>query len=101
MEIEINGATWTIKNVGEDVINNIMKHDGALGLTVYKTQEILLLEDQANIVKTLKHELVHAWLYEYGHMDRESYSQEDVCEILSSCNEFINEAVIQYKKIKK
>lgn len=99
MQIKINNALWTIKIVDEAVINNIMKTDGSMGLTIYKTQEILLLNEQANIIKTLKHELTHAWLYEYGHMDRESYSQEDVCEIVSSCNEFINDVVNRYKEV--
>ena len=100
MEFNINGTKWTIKLVDEATINNEMKQDGTLGITIYKTQEIMLLEDQANIIKTLKHELTHVWLYEYGHSqnDDHRFGQEDICEIVASINDFINEIVIRYKK---
>lgn len=100
MKFKINNTEWEIREVDEATINNEMKQDGTLGVTIYKTQEILLLEDQANIIKTLKHELTHVWLYEYGHPqdDDSRYSYEDVCEIVASSNDFINEVVEQYKR---
>ncbi len=98
MKFKINNTEWTIKVVDEATINNEMKQDDILGLTIYKTQEVLLLENQANIIKTLKHELMHVWLYEYGHNqnDEKTFSYEDVCEVVASSNEFINEIVNQY-----
>ena len=91
MKFEINNTEWTIKEVDEATINNEMKNDYTMGVTIYKTQEILLLKDQANIIKTLKHELVHVWLYEYGHAqnDETKYNYEDICEIVASSNDFI------------
>lgn len=58
----------------------------------------MLLKDQANIIKTLKHELTHVWLYEYGHNqnDDKTFSYEDVCEVVASSNDFINEIVDKY-----
>ena len=57
----------------------------------------MLLKDQANIIKTLKHELTHVWLYEYGHNQSEKeFNNENVCEIVASSNDFINEIVEQY-----
>lgn len=98
MNFKINNTEWTIKEVDEATINNEMKQDGTLGVTIYKTQEILLLKDQANIIKTLKHELMHVWLYEYGYnQDEKEFNNEDVCEIVASSNDFINEVVNQYK----
>ena len=98
MKFKINNTEWEIKVVDEATINNKMKSDDTLGVTIYKTQEILLLESQANIIKTLKHELTHVWLYEYGHAqdDDSKYSYEDVCEIVASSNDFINDVVKQY-----
>jgi len=98
MKIKINGTEWTIKIVDEATINNEMKADGTLGCTIYKTQEILLLKDQANIIKTLKHELTHVWLYEYGHSgnDNATYNCEDICEIVASINDFINKIITHY-----
>lgn len=102
MKFEINNTEWTIKEVDEATINNEMKNDYTMGVTIYKTQEILLLKDQANLIKTLKHELIHVWLYEYGHTqnDETKYSYEDVCEIVASSNDFINEIVEKYKNNK-
>lgn len=99
MEFKINNTEWEIKEVDEATINNEMKQDGILGVTIYKTQEVMLLENQANIIKTLKHELMHVWLYEYGHPqnDESKYTYEDVCEIVASSNDFINEVVSRYR----
>lgn len=72
-----------------------------MGLTVYKVQKILLVNTQVNLIRTLKHELVHVWLWEYGHNQHEEarkYSYEDICEIVASSNDFINEVVDKYKK---
>lgn len=100
MKFKINNTEWTIEEVDEATINNEMKNDGTLGVTIYKIQKIMLLKDQANIIKTLKHELTHVWLYEYGHNqnDDKTFSYEDVCEIVASINDFINEIVEQYKR---
>lgn len=103
MKFEINNTEWTIKEVDEATINNEMKNDYTMGVTIYKTQEILLLKDQANLIKTLKHELIHVWLYEYGHAqnDETKYVYEDVCEIVASSNDFINKIVEMYKSEKE
>ena len=72
-----------------------------MGLTVYHPQEILLVNTQVNIIRTLKHELTHVWLWEYGHNQHEDdkkYSYEDICEIVANSNSFINEVVEKYKK---
>lgn len=100
MKFKINNTEWTIEEVDEATINNEMKADGTLGVTIYKTQTIMLLKDQANIIKTLKHELTHVWLYEYGHNqnDDKTFSYEDVCEVVANSNDFINEIVQAYLK---
>lgn len=98
MKFKINNTEWTIEEVDEATINNEMKSDEVLGVTIYKIQKIMLLKDQANIIKTLKHELTHVWLYEYGHNqnDNKVFSYEDVCEVVASINDFINEIVKEY-----
>lgn len=100
MKFKINNTDWTIENVDEATINNEMKCEGTLGVTIYRSQKIMLLKNQANIIKTLKHELTHVWLYEYGHNqnDDKIFSYEDVYEIVASSNDFINEIVEQYKQ---
>lgn len=103
MKFEINNTTWTIEKVDEATINNEMKSNEILGVTIYKNQKIMLLKDQADIVKTLKHELTHVWLYEYGHNqnDDKTFSYEDVCEVVASSNDFINEIVQEYLEQKE
>lgn len=103
MKFKINNTEWLIEEVDEATINNEMKSDGTLGVTIYRTQTIMLLKDQANITKTLKHELTHVWLYEYGHNqnDDKTFSYEDVCEVVASSNDFINEVVNKYSKIEE
>lgn len=99
MKFKINNTEWTINLVDEAIINNETKNDYTLGVTIYKTQEILLLENQANIIKTLKHELIHVWLWEYGHNPNErDFNYEDIAEIVASSNDFINEVVDKYKQ---
>lgn len=92
MKFKINNTEWNIKEVDEATMNNKMKNDFTLGVTIYKT----------HIIKTLKHELMHAWLYEYGHIqnDETKYNYEDICEIVASSNDFVNEIVDKYKNIK-
>lgn len=99
MKVKINNTEWTIEEVDEATMNNEMKNDTTLGVTIYKTQKVLILKEQANPIKTLKHELTHVWLYEYGHAqdDNMSYGYEDICEIVASSNDFINEVVNEYK----
>ena len=102
LKFEINNTEWIIKEITEAEINNETKNDCTLGVTIYKTQEILLLKEQPNLIRTLKHELIHVWLYEYGHNQQGTeFNYEDVCEIVASCNDFINEIVEQYLGIKK
>lgn len=101
MRFKINNTEWIIEEVDEATINNEMKADEILGVTLYKTQKIMLLKDQVNIIKTLKHELTHVWMYEYGHNqnDDKTFSYEDICEIVASSNDFVNEIVNQYLRI--
>ena len=101
MKFKINNTEWTIEEADEATIKNEMENNNeTLGVTLYKTQTIMLLKDQANIIRTLKHELTHVWLYEYGHNqnDDKTFSYEDVCEVVASSNDFINEVVKQYKE---
>lgn len=102
-KFKINNTEWTVKEVSEAEINNEMKNDYSLGITLYKTQEIWLLDNQVNITRTLKHELIHVWLFEYGHRqdDEKKFDYEDICEIVASSNDFINEVVRGYVKAKQ
>ena len=48
---------------------------------------------------TLKHELMHIWLYENGHTNQtgdEVFDYEDVCELVALSNNSINKIVKEY-----
>ena len=53
---------------------------------------------------TLKHELMHVWLYENGHTNQnndEIFGYEDVCELVALSNNSINKIVNLYLKEKE
>lgn len=55
------------------------------------------------MLETLKHELMHVWLYENGHKNQnndEIFDYEDVCELVALSNNFINYVVDIYKSSK-
>lgn len=97
MDLKINNTTWRIEEVSEAEMDNEMRNDYTLGVTIYREQKIMLLSNQPNMKKTLIHELLHVWLYENGHNAQErQFNHEDVCEIMASCYDFINEIVNSY-----
>lgn len=101
-KFKCNNSEWTIEEVEKDKMT-CESSQWTQGLTVYMEQKILLLKGQPNKERTLKHELTHVWLYEYGHNQDEenkTYGYEDICEIVASSNDFINEIVNRYLGIK-
>ena len=56
-----------------------------------------------DMLLTLKHELMHVWLYENGHKNqdgKEVFSYEDLCEYAALANSSINRIVKLYKREK-
>ncbi len=78
-----------------------LENEELVGLTDYQKKQVLLKKlDRDFMIKTLKHELTHVWLYEYEHnQDEKEFNNEDVCEIVACSNDFINEVVEKYKRI--
>lgn len=64
-EFYINNSKWTIELVSDEVINNEQENKCTLGVTIYIPQKVLIRRNQANIKKTILHELTHVLLYEY------------------------------------
>lgn len=73
-----------------------------VGQTDYDTRRIYIEENSYNEeVITLKHELVHVWLFEMGYKyqdEKMCFSVEDVCEIAAYSNDFISDITEQYIK---
>lgn len=56
-----------------------------------------------DMLLTLKHELMHVWLYENGHKNQngdEVFDYEDVCEYVALSNNSINRIVKEYMETK-
>ncbi len=101
MQFKINGNIWFINEISKTEMEEKFEED-ALGYTNYGEQVIYLLNYQANILRTLRHELTHAWLWEYGHYQHEKeFTNEDVCEIVACISDFINEVIERYKREEK
>ena len=93
MKFKINNTEYEI------VEKEKLENEEDVGYTEYQSKRILLKKlDKDFMIKTLKHELMHVWLYEYGHNQADRiFNNEDVCEIVASSNDFINEVVDEYK----
>lgn len=55
------------------------------------------------MLQTLKHELMHVWLYENGHSNQkenEIFNYEDICELVALSNDSINKIVDLYLQSK-
>lgn len=95
---DLNDETWTIiqvPSIGDDITT--------VGETEYQTRTIRLLDwiDDTTKKRTLKHELAHVWMWEYGHNQHDegkTFDNEDVCEIIACSNNFINEIIEKYFK---
>lgn len=55
------------------------------GITEYISQTIFIDKelDGFPLVKVLRHELTHIYLWETGQQGREKYTEEDICDIMS------------------
>lgn len=55
------------------------------GITEYITQTIYVDKelDGFPLVKVLRHELTHVYLWETGQQAREKYDEEEICDIMS------------------
>ena len=98
-EFEINNHIYTIYDVdritGKNSYVGRSHYDGKTIYVEYGTAEQMLL--------TLKHELMHVWLYENGHTNQnndETFGYEDLCELVALSNNSINKIVDLYLKSK-
>lgn len=104
MEFIINNSKWYIKEISQEEMeyNNGIEGKYTHGITRYSENIIYINKTSPEKIRTLKHELTHCWLYMYGHnQDDKEFTNEDVCEIVASINDFINEIINDFKKEEK
>lgn len=106
MEFKINEDTWNIEFKNKQEMLEIYKieyEDDAyfvFGITNKPLHEIYINQDMKieQRIKTLKHELTHCYIWEYGLYNAPNFNEEMVCDLVSSINDFINETVEEFKK---
>lgn len=91
----INNRIYTIYDV-----DKIEGKNSYVGRSHYEDRTIYVeKEDFEDMMLTLKHELMHVWLYENGHKNQngdEVFNYEDVCELVALSNNSINRIVKEY-----
>ena len=94
-QFTINDNIYTIYDVnkitGKENYVGRSHYDDKIIYVEYGTEEQMML--------TLKHELMHVWLYENGHTNQnndETFGYEDVCELVALSNNSINRIVNEY-----
>lgn len=96
----INNNVYTIYDVDkisgkENYVGRSHYEDGTIFVEVGSYEQMLL---------TLKHELMHVWLYENGHLNQTNdkvFGYEDLCEYVALSNNSINRIVNLYLTSKK
>lgn len=88
-KFEINNNIYTIYNV-----DKIEGKENYVGRSHYDDRTIYIEKgNKEDMLLTLKHELMHVWLYENGHTNQnndETFGYEDVCELVALSNNSIN-----------
>lgn len=70
--------------------------DYVFGFTDYHLKKIYLDCEPCNLIKTLRHELLHAYIWEYT-ARHETYSEEELCNIYSCAAPIIEKVVKDYE----
>ena len=106
MKFKINNDEWSIilqdKETLKDKYNSENFEEESsfvFGVTIYSQHEIWINKDMCvdQQIKTLKHELTHCYMWNYGLYNAPHFTEEMVCDLVSSINDFINEVVDEYK----
>lgn len=99
-EFTINDKIYSIYDV-----HRIIGKESYVGRSDYEDGTIYVeCNTYEQMMYTLKHELMHVWLYENGHKNQdgtEVFSYEDLCEYVALSNDSINRIVNLYLNAKR
>ena len=106
---KINDSIWRIYEYDVETMKKEYnaRHDEdayyLFGLTRYPEHEIWLNKEVCmdQKMRTLKHELTHCYIWSYGMYYVPHYTEEMVCDLVSSINSFINLVLDMYLKYLK
>ena len=103
MKFKMNDREWEIKEISDEEMSIKEGYDTTEefvhGITKYSENRIYINSATPNKEKTLYHELVHCYTYEYGlNPFNKKFTIEDVCEICACSHEIIDKIVKEYFK---
>lgn len=109
MKFILNYDEWEIKEIDSDELLDLYnkEYDSdstfCFGVTLYPKHKILINKDicDEQKVKTLKHELTHAYIWEHGLYNAPSFTEEMVCDLVAACNYIVMEISSNYELYKK
>jgi len=104
LEFEINNDKWLIEEKSKEELKELYKEDEEVyfvfGVTIKPQHVIYINKDmcEEQKIKTLKHELTHCYIWEYGLYNVVDVNEEIICDLVACSNDFINKIIKQYKK---
>lgn len=90
--LKINGLEYSIEFVDPD--SKALHDDGThtyIGITFHSTGHICINNNLTPGLtrRTVAHEIAHAYMYAHGFSDIKTFTDEDVCEVLTAYGEAI------------
>lgn len=101
MKFKINGVDWSVEKCSNS--ENPLADGLFCGKTFFFDRKIYLNKDlnQSGLEETIRHELVHAFLYQTQILNQEkdfSYSEEMLCEFVGKYGKDIEKIAERYLK---
>lgn len=110
MEFIINYNKWKIEEKSKEELKELYEKENGessyvFGVTI-KSKHIIYINNDLcyeQKIRTLKHELTHCYIWEYGlyNANMTADNEELICDIVSASNDFINEIINNFKKEEK
>jgi len=106
MKFEINEDIWEIEYMDKDALIKMYEEQYdekayfVFGVTQKAQHKIYINKDvvKSQQINTLKHELTHCYIWEYGLYNVPNFNEEMVCDLVASINSFINDIVKRFKE---
>lgn len=104
MKFILNYDEWEIKEIDSDELLDLYnkEYDSdstfCFGVTLYPKHKILINKNmcEEQKIKTLKHELTHAYIWEHGLYNAPSFTEEMVCDIVAAVSDFVCDTSIKW-----
>lgn len=111
MEFICNYDLWKIEEIPADELKELYKKNTyedeeilyVFGVTI-KSQHIIYINKDMCFeqkIKTLKHELAHCYIWQYGLYNVPSFNEEMVCDLVSRISDWLSIIVKEYKELNK